>query len=87
MANLEMITTAASYTHGVKIISIRNVTAQTRTELRASIEQAAPQMLAELAELADTATGWAYDRIRIAAGYRVKGHFQRVMEIPFEVGA
>ncbi len=84
MANLEMITTAASYTHGVKIISIRNVTAQTRTELRASIEQAAPQMLAELA---DTATGWAYDRIRIAAGYRVKGHFQRVMEIPFEVGA
>jgi len=84
MANLEMIATAASYTHGVKIISIRNVTAQTRTELRAMIEQAAPQMMAELA---DTQTGWAYDRIRIAAGYRVKGHFKQVMELPFEVGA
>lgn len=84
MANLEMIATAASYTHGVKIISIRNVTAQTRTELRQMIEQAAPQMMAELA---DSATGWAYDRITISAGHRVKGRFQQVMSLPFTVVA
>lgn len=84
MTNMEMITTAASYTNGVKIISIRNVTASTRTELRAMIEQAAPQLQADVVA---APLGWSFDRMTISVGHRVKGRFQQVMSVPFTIGA